>query len=51
MINNLPNRLTIIRMIMVPLVMIFMLVPIIEGDIYGITYQGMISALIFIVAS
>lgn len=51
MINNLPNRLTIFRMIMVPLVMVFMLVDMIEGGIFGITYQSMISALIFIVAS
>ncbi len=49
--NNLPNRLTILRMILVPAVMIFMLVDFFEGSVLGITYESLIAALIFIVAS
>ena len=51
MINNLPNRLTILRMVMVPLVMVFMLCDIIDKIVLGISLQSIISAVIFIVAS
>ena len=51
MINNLPNRLTIIRMILVPVVMVFMLCSFTDASVAGVSVQSIISAIIFIVAS
>ncbi len=51
MLNNLPNRLTVLRMILVPVVMVFMLCDIVKGSVLGVTYQSILAAAIFIVAS
>ena len=51
MINNLPNRLTILRMILVPVVMIIMLCHFTDASVLGVSVQSIIAAIVFIVAS
>lgn len=47
---NLPNKLTIIRILLVPVMVIISLIPI-PGNVYGIPIQMLIIDLIFIVAA
>ncbi|WP_336785969.1 CDP-diacylglycerol--glycerol-3-phosphate 3-phosphatidyltransferase [Paenibacillus sp. MMO-177] len=53
---NLANRITLARIILVPIIMVFLLVnidikPLAFGDDYSITYNQIIAAIIFIVAA
>lgn len=47
---NLPNKLTILRIILVPIMVIIPFIPI-NGDLFGIPYTWLIVDLIFILAS
>lgn len=47
---NLANKLTIFRMILVPLMVIIPFLPI-SGDFYGVTYSFIIMDIIFVIAS
>ncbi|GMK48116.1 MULTISPECIES: CDP-diacylglycerol--glycerol-3-phosphate 3-phosphatidyltransferase [Paenibacillus] len=53
---NLANRITLARIILVPIIMVFLLVnidikPLAFGDDYSITYNQIIAAIIFIIAA
>jgi CDP-diacylglycerol---glycerol-3-phosphate 3-phosphatidyltransferase len=55
MIVNLPNKITVSRILMIPIFMVLMLVPFNWGDFYlgdhSIPYAHLLAALIFIIAS
>ena len=46
---NLPNKLTILRMILVPVVMVFILYPVLTGN--NALLYGIIPALLFVVTA
>lgn len=49
--NNLPNRLTVLRMLLVPIVMLFLLTDFFHVSLLGIPLTNILVALLFIAAS